>query len=52
MECSAFVSLIILTVNLAVKTLAYLINKRLKKETAQKITNFGEEYHETIESTI
>jgi iron(III) transport system permease protein len=52
MECSAFVSLIILTVNLAVKALAYLINKRLKKETAQKITNFGEEYHETIESTI
>lgn len=53
LECSAFVSLLILIVNLFVKALVYVLKKRLKKGKAAAIkTNIEEEFNEDIKIAI
>lgn len=53
MECSAFVSLLILGVNLAVKALVHILKKHLKQEkTVVAERNLEEESNETITVTI
>ncbi len=53
LECSAFVSLLILGVNLLVKALVYILKNRFKKgKTADIKTNIEEEFNEDIKSAI
>ena len=53
MECSAFVSLVILSVNLTVKASVHFMKKRMKKQKAIPAEKtFEEEYNETVKNTI
>ena len=53
MECSAFVSLLILSVNLVVKAAVHIMKKRIKKDKAVRVDKrLEEEYDETIKNAI
>ncbi|MBO5836629.1 MAG: ABC transporter permease subunit [Oscillospiraceae bacterium] len=52
MECSAFVSLMILGVNLVVKGLAHILKKQLRKKKAVNLQNLEVENNETVQVGI